>query len=94
MSNHLLHSRERRLLRAGLMFRKGRARVLWLHGVLFFGGSLFVLYNAVDYVIEPNARATSAELRWFAAALAVCVLAGYAYGYFLWRQLERRFGRG
>jgi hypothetical protein len=76
------------------MYRRGRARVLWLNGVLFFGGSLFVLYNAVDYVIEPHARATPAELRWFFVALAVCIVAGYGYGHFLWRQLERRFGRG
>jgi hypothetical protein len=92
MSDPFLRSRERRLLRAGLMFRKGRVRVLWLNGVLYFGGSLFVLYNAVDYFLEPHARATSAQLSGFLAALALCALAGYAYGASLWRQLERTFG--
>jgi|HubBroStandDraft_5_1064220.scaffolds.fasta_scaffold24637_3 hypothetical protein len=92
MSNLFLRSRERRLFRAGLMFRRGRARVLWLNGVLYFGGSLFLLYNAVDYFIEPAARATQIQLSWFFAALVLCALAGYIYGLFLWRQLERAFG--
>ena len=58
MSNLFLRGQERRLFRAGLMFRRGRARVVWLNGVLYFGGSLFVLYNAVDYFLEPVARPT------------------------------------
>ena len=92
MSNLFVRSRERKLLRAGHMYRNGRPRVLWLHGVLYFGGTLFVLYNALDYLIEPSARPTSVELRWFFVALALCILAGYTYGLFIWRQLERTFG--
>jgi hypothetical protein len=87
-----LRSRERQLLRAGLLYRKGRGRVLWLNGVLFFGGTLFLLYNALDYLVEPHARATSAEVFWFFIALALCILAGYLHGFFLWRNLERTFG--
>jgi hypothetical protein len=92
MGNPFLRGQEQRLLRAGLMFRKGRSRVLWLNGVLYFGGSLFLLYNAVDYFVEPASRATGVQLSWFFAVLALCVLAGYCYGLFLWRQLERTFG--
>ena len=91
MSNLFNRSRERKLLRAGIMYRKGRTRVLWLHGVLYFGGSLFLLYNALDYLIEPSARPTTVELFRFFAALALCFLTGYAYGLFIWRQLERTF---
>ena len=85
-------TRERRLLRAGLLYRKGRARVLWINGVLYFGGSLFVLYNAVDYLIEPAARPTAVELFWFFAILIACIAAGYLYGVVTWRQLDRTFG--
>jgi hypothetical protein len=92
MSNLFLRSRERRLLRAGLMYRRGRTRVLWLHGVLYFGGSLFVLYNAIDYFLEPAARLTRAELSGFLIALILCALAGYLYGLFIWHQLEQTFG--
>lgn len=92
MSNAFVRNRERRLMRAGLLYHKGRARVLWINGVLFFGGCLFLLYNAVDYLIEPAARPTHVELFWFFAALALCLIAGYIYGVFLWRQLERTFG--
>jgi hypothetical protein len=74
------------------MYRKGRARVLWTNGVLFFGGSLFLLYNAVDFLLEPAARPTSVETFWFFAALLFCALAGYGYGVVTWRQLERTFG--
>jgi len=92
MSNVFFRNRERHLIRAGLLYRKGRARVLWVNGVLYFGGSLFLLYNVVDYLIEPTARPTSVELFWFGVALGLCLLAGYVYGVFLWRQLERTFG--
>ena len=92
MTNLFLRSRERRLIRAGLLFRKGRGRVLWLNGVFYFGGSLFLLYNAVDYFAQPGVRPTSVELSWFFAVLVLCVLVGYGYGFFLWRQLERTFG--
>lgn len=93
MRNFFRRSNERRLLRAGHLYRKGRTHVLWLNGVLFFGGSLFVLYNAVDYFIEPAARPTRIELLWFFTMLGVCVLAGYLYGAMIWRQLDRTFGR-
>jgi hypothetical protein len=92
MSNLFIRSQERRLLRAGSMYRKGRTRVLWLNGVLFFGGSLFLLYNAVDFLLEPAARPTSVETFWFFAALVLCALAGYCYGVVTWRQLDRTFG--
>ena len=92
MSNLFLRGQERRLLRAGLMFRRGRTRVLWLNGVLYFGGSLFLFYNAIDYLVEPVARPTRPEVFWFFAALVLSIAAGYCYGIFLWRQLERTFG--
>jgi hypothetical protein len=93
MSNLFLRTRERQLFRAGRMFRRGRARVLWLNGVLYFGGSLFVLYNAIDFFVEPTARPTLVEICSFFAALALSIAAGYCYGIFLWRQLDRTFGR-
>ena len=92
MSNFFHRSRERRLLRAGLIYRKGRKRVVWLNGVLYFGGSLFVLYNALDFILEPAARPTATEIFWFFIALACCLGGGYLYGLFIWRQLERTFG--
>ena len=85
-------SHERKLARAGVMYQRGRTRTLWLNGVLYFGGSLFLLYNVLDFLIEPAARATHVQLSWFFVVLALCVFAGYLYGLFLWRQLERAFG--
>ena len=92
MSHLFDRTRERFLIRGGAMYRKGRARVLWLHGVLFFGGTLFLLYNAVDYLIEPSARPTTIEIAWFFVALLACIVIGYLYGVITWRQLERTFG--
>jgi hypothetical protein len=92
MSNLFVHRRERQLVRAGLTFRKGRKRVVWLNGVLYFGGTLFLLYNALDYLLEPAARPTAVESFWFFAALILCGLSGYLYGVFMWRSLQRTFG--
>ena len=83
---------ERQLLSAARLYRKGRARVLWINGVLYFGGSLFLLYNAIDYLIEPRARPTSIESFWFVIALLLSGLIGYLYGRFTWTNLVRTFG--
>jgi hypothetical protein len=83
---------DRQLLSAARLYRKGRARVLWINGVLYFGGSLFLLYNAVDYLIEPRARPSPIELIWFFAALLLSGLGGYLYGRFTWSNLVRTFG--
>ena len=56
MSTRQQQRGERQLLSAARLYRKGRVRVLWVNGVLYFGGSLFLLYNAVDYLIEPRSR--------------------------------------
>jgi hypothetical protein len=91
MGNFFARSHERKLVRAGLMYQRGRTRTLWLNGVLYFGGSLFLLYNVIDYFFEPAARATRSQLSWFCAVLVLCILAGYIHGVFIWRQLERTF---
>lgn len=83
--------RELQLRSAARLYRKGRGRVIWINGVLYFGGSLFLLYNAVDYLAEPKARATPVELAGLFAALAGSGLAGYLYGRFTWRNLVRTF---
>jgi hypothetical protein len=83
--------RERRHSSALRLYRKGRGRVIWINGCLFFGGSLFLFYNAVDYLVEPRARPTRAELLWFFVALAASGLIGYLYGLFTWRNLVRTF---
>jgi len=86
-------SRERRLLRAGLLYRSGRGRVVWRNGVVYFGGSLFLLLNAVDYMAEPRATLTPTSIFWLAAALFGCILLGYGYGVLNWRNLDRLFGQ-
>lgn len=94
MSSFLARNRERRLQAVGALYRKGRNRVLWINGVLYCGGTLFLLYNALDYLIEPRARPTPVELGWLLAALAGSILLGYLYGLFTWRNLARIFGPG
>jgi hypothetical protein len=83
---------ERQLLSAARLYRKGRARVLWINGVLYFGGSLFLLYNAVDYLIEPRSRPTATESFWFVIAFLASGAIGYLYGRFTWTNLLRTFG--
>jgi hypothetical protein len=94
MFSFLVRNRERRLQAVGELYRKGRNRVLWINGVLYCGGTLFLLYNAVDYLLEPRARATSVEVTWFVVALVASILLGYLYGSFTWRNLNRIFGPG
>ena len=85
-------SRECRIFRAGLLYRKGRARVVWVNGVVYFGGSLFLFFNAVDYLVEPYSALTSTALFWLVAALLACLSLGYLYGVATWRNLDRFFG--
>lgn len=88
----LFDLRRRRLLSAVRLYQAGRNRVVWRNGVLYCGGTLFLLYKALDYLIEPRARATPLQLAGFGFALAASLLLGYLYGRFTWRSLHRLFG--
>ena len=88
----LFNLRRHRLLSAARLYQAGRTRVIWRNGVLYGGGTLFLLYNALDYLIEPQARATPIQLAGFFFALAASLGIGYIYGRFTWRSLERLFG--
>jgi hypothetical protein len=74
------------------LHRKGRDRVLWQHGVLYFGGTLFVLYNAIAYFLNPSAPKTFTDFLWIALWFVLCAAAGYLRGLLTWRNLERAFG--
>jgi hypothetical protein len=89
----LFNLRRRRLLSAVRLYQAGRTRVIWRNGVLYAGGTLFLLYNALDYLIEPGAKATPIQLTWFFLALAASLVLGYLYGRFTWRSLDRLFGK-
>lgn len=89
----LLDLRRRRLLSAVRLYQAGRNRVIWRNGVLYCGGTLFLLYNALDYLIEPHARPTPIQLTWFFIALFASLVLGYFYGRFTWRNLDRLFGK-
>jgi hypothetical protein len=91
MTDRLTTRRERQLRSAERLYGKGRGHIVWINGALFFGGSLFLLYNTVDYLIDPKARATPVEMAWFFTALACSGLIGYLYGRFTWRNLVRTF---
>lgn len=91
----LFDLRRRRLLSSVRLYQAGRNRVVWRNGVLYCGGTLFVLYNALDYLIEPSARPTPIQLTWFFIALAASLALGYLYGRFTWRSLHRLYaGQG
>jgi len=91
----LINLRRRRLLSAVRLYEAGRTRVVWRNGVLYGGGTLFLLFNALDYLIDSGARPTTIQLSWFFVALAASIGLGYLYGRFTWRSLERLFsGRG
>ena len=87
----LLHFHRRRLISGVRLYEAGRKRVIWRNGVLYCGGSLFLLYNAVDYLIEPAAPATPIQITWFFVALLASICLGYLYGRFTWHSLDRLF---
>jgi len=81
----------KRLESAARLYRKGRARVLWVNGVLYSGGSLFVLLNALDYFLDRGAPFRPIDLTRVLACLVLSVAAGYLYGRLTWRALARAF---
>ena len=92
MSNLFVRSHERRLLNAVACYRGGRTRIVWLRGVLYFGGPLFVLLNVVDYYFDHGAPYRFADLLRISGYLVLSVLAGYLYGRVIWHNLKRAFG--
>ena len=83
----------KRLESAARLYRKGRARVVWVNGVLDGGGSLFVLCNALDYFLDKGALFRPADLVRIVGYLVLSVAAGYLYGRLTWHNLARAFGQ-
>ena len=81
----------KRLESAAHLYRKGRTRVVWMNGVLYGGGSLFVLLNVLDYFLDKGAPFQSSDLMRIVAFLALSVAVGYLYGRFTWRNLACTF---
>lgn len=81
----------KRLESAARLYRKGRNRVLWINGVLYGGGSLFVLLNVLDYFFDNGAPFRSSDLTRVIGFFALSVAAGYLYGRFTWRNLACTF---
>ncbi len=81
----------KRLESAARLYRKGRTRVLWVDGVLYRGGSLFVFLNVLDYFLDKGAPFRSSDLMRIVAFFALSVTAGYLYGRFTWRNLACTF---
>ena len=81
----------KRLESAARLYRKGRTRVVWMNGVLYGGGSLFVLLNALDYFLDKGAPFQSSDLTRVIALLVLSVAAGYLYGHLTWRTLTCTF---
>lgn len=88
----LIGSSQERLLRLGELYRRGRGRVLWVSGVLYFGGSLFLLCNVLDFVIDGGTAFRTGDLWRVAGFVIFSTLVGYLYGLGLWRNLSRTFG--
>jgi hypothetical protein len=83
----------KRLESAARLYRKGRARVLWVNGVLYAGGSLFVLCNTVDYFFDNGTPFRHADFVRAAGYFALSFVAGYLYGRLTWHNLTCAFGK-
>ena len=81
----------KRLEAAARLYRKGRTRVLWIDGVLYRGGSLFVFLNVFDYFLDKGAPFRSSDVMRIVAFFALSVVAGYIYGRLTWRSLACTF---
>ncbi len=93
MASRVLEARRERHRRiAARLYERGRRRVVWLHGVLFFGGTLFLLYNAVAYFLDPQPPRELVDYLWIGLWSLLCCTAGYLRGWMTWRSLERFFG--
>ena len=80
-------------LMAELMYLKGRRRIVWLHGVLAFGGLLFVAMTALDRSRDRHQYAGWWEAAWLVLTAVAYGLVGYGYGVWRWRSIERQVGK-
>lgn len=92
MGSFLERHHQRKLLSAGRLHRRGRVYVVWVHGLLFFGGSIFLLCNALDYFFDNGAPFRPVDLVRIGAYLVLSVLGGLFYGIRIWRSLDRCLG--
>lgn len=94
MGSFLDRRYERRLLSAGRLYRRGRSYVVWIHGVLFFGGSLFLLCNALDFFFDNGAPFRPIDVVRIGGYLVLSIAVGLFYGGRVWRNLDRVLGAG
>jgi hypothetical protein len=93
LSSFLERYRASQALIAELMFLKGRTRIVWVHGVSYFGGLLFLAMTALDIERHRHQYAGLREIGWLAVSLVVYCSIGYLYGIWRWRQLRRQVER-
>ncbi|WP_263355922.1 hypothetical protein [Acidicapsa ligni] len=77
---------------AELMFLKGRTHIVWVHGVSYFGGLLFLGMTVMDIDRHRHQYTGWREIAWLLGSLAVYCGIGYLYGIWRWRQLKRQVG--
>ncbi|MFC5864235.1 hypothetical protein ACFPT7_18160 [Acidicapsa dinghuensis] len=92
MGSFLDRRYQRRLLSAGRLYRRGHSYVVWIHGLLFFGGSLFLLCNALDYFFDNGAPFRPSDLVRIGGYLALSIVGGLFYGVRVWHNLDRMLG--
>lgn len=72
------------------LYRKGRRRTVWFWSLLW-GGFMFVLMTALDYIRHPQQPFKGVqEVYWLIFSLLLWIAGGYAVGEWQWRTIEQK----
>ena len=66
---------------------KGRQHFIWRRGVIFWGLSSGVIWA----IVMPLIHRDSGFLDYFFPAIVIFPIVGYAWGYFMWKYIEKKY---
>ena len=71
-----------------VFIRVGRARTVWVCGVIIFGGSMFLITCGLDLISRLHEVHGKSAAGWLTLSLAVWMIIGYVFGLFLWQRAK------
>jgi hypothetical protein len=81
--------RERQRIGAEHILQRGKSHFVWIRGVLFFGGFMFVTMTTLEYWREPHHLTGWPTLGFLLFSLLLYGFGGYVGGLWMWKRIER-----
>jgi hypothetical protein len=81
--------REQQRVAATQFIARGKARYIWLNGVLGWGGTMFVVMSAWEFCRKASPLHGPHFLRQLFVNQLIFGTGGFVFGWWMWRRIKR-----